>query len=78
MPDSIPKWIRDGISRIADEWKGVEFNAFMPERPVKPDVLSVFVDDDPNTKPPEIKLAGEMFGVLTVMPFSRYHAAVGV
>jgi len=77
MPDSIPKWIRDGISRIADEWTGVEFNAFMPEKPVKPDVLSVFVDDDPNTKPPEIKLAGEMFGVLTVMPLSRYHAAVG-
>jgi transglutaminase-like putative cysteine protease len=77
MPNSIPRWIRDGISRIADEWKGVEFNAFMPELPVNPDVLSIFVDDDPNTKPPEIKLAGEMFGVLTVMPLSKYHAAVG-
>ena len=55
----------------------IQFNAFIPEKPVKPDVLSVFVDDDPNTKPPEIKLAGEMFGVFTVMPLSRYHAAVG-
>ncbi len=77
LPNSIPKWIRDGVARIADEWKGVEFNAFMPEYPVKPDVLSIFVDDDPNSRPPEIKLAGEMFGVLTVMPLSRYHAAVG-
>ncbi len=77
LPNSIPKWIRDGVARIADEWRGVEFNAFMPEHPVKPDVLSIFVDDDPNSRPPEIKLAGEMFGVLTVMPLSRYHAAVG-
>ena len=77
LPNSIPKWIREGVARIADEWRGVEFNAFMPEYPVKPDVLSVFVDDDPNSRPPEIKLMGEMFGVLTVMPLSRYHAAVG-
>ncbi len=77
LPSSIPKWIRDSVVRIVDEWRDLDFNAFMPESPVPPDVLSIFVSDDPSSNPPEVVLAGEMFGVLTVIPLSRYHAAVG-
>ncbi len=77
LPPTIPDWIKDGLAKIAEEWKGVEFNAFMPARPVPVDVLSIFVDDKEDSRPPEIEVAGKIFGVFTVIPLSRYHAAVG-